>query len=866
MVNLGMGKERSSISLTASPTSVTIGENITLSGAINVTHDGVIVYILHREVGELWTPLEEVLTNATSQYLYKWNTTASEPGTYEVKSYWLGDIDTYGNESAVETVELVGVHDVAVKNVAPSPIAVISGETVDIEVTVRNEGDYPETFDVHVYGDINTGIIGDEVEAGTIADITLSPGDSAFPDITWDTTGVSDGTYTISANASHVPGETNFANNLYVDDTVSVAPPEQPPVASFTYSPETPTTESVTFDASESEDPDGSIASYFWDFGDGTNATGATLVTVDHSYADNDTYTVTLNVTDNDGLSDATSKSITVLNRPPVASFTPSDDTVYVNQSITFDATDSDDPDGDITSYFWEFGDGANATGTTPTTEHSYSEEGNYTVILTVTDDDGATNSTSADITVGNRPPVAVFTESDEAVYTDVTISFNASESEDSDGSIVSYHWDFGDGANGTGAVVEHAYADDGTFTVTLTVEDDDGATDSTTADKTVLNRPPVANFTESAETAYVGEPISFNASDSYDPDGSIASYFWDFGDGSNATGATVDHVYETNGTFTVTLNVTDDDGASNSSASIKTILINEVPVAFFATRVVHTGEVVTFDASGSYDPDGSIASYFWDFGDGSNATGATVDHVYADDGSYTVTLTITDDDGAAASLSAVLTVLNTPPLAVFTDNATMPLTREVIQFNASGSSDPDGSVRSYVWDFGDGRKASGVAASHAYWDDGNYTVALTVTDDDGAAGLKTIVKTVLNRVPVAVFTNHTSAGAGLVRLDASRSYDPDGSIFHYFWDFGDGANASMAVILDRVYGADGDYLVTLTVTDDDGASASVSATVAVNARSSWLSTFLEGIAVCAAALSGTAVCAIYGLRKKSAS
>jgi len=160
-------------------------------------------------------------------------------------------------------------------------------------------------------------------------------------------------------------------------------------------------------------------------------------------------------------------------------------------------------------------------------------------------------------------PPVALFTENATIVLTGEAIAFNASASYDPDGFIVSYFWDFGDGNNATGVITAHSYADDGNYTVTLTVTDDDGASNSTSATKTVLNRPPVAIFTESAETVDVGETISFNASSSSDPDGFIVSYFWDFGDGTNASGVTTNHSYSAAGNYTVTLTVTDDDGAS---------------------------------------------------------------------------------------------------------------------------------------------------------------------------------------------------------------------------------------------------------------------------------------------------------------
>ena len=258
-----------------------------------------------------------------------------------------------------------------------------------------------------------------------------------------------------------------------------------------------------------------------------------------------------------------------------------------------------------------------------------------------------------------NISPVANFSESAEVVYTGEIIVFNADESYDPDGVILGYFWDFGDGTNGTGVMMEHAYVDDGNYTVTLTVTDDDDAAASTKATKTVLNRSPVASFTESAETVYTGETIIFNATGSYDPDGTIISYFWDFGDGDNTTGVIANHSYVDDGNYTVTLTVTDDDDAAASTKATKTVL-NRSPVASFteSAETVCVGEVIYFNASQSYDPDGYIVDYFWDFGDGMNATGAAVEHSYASDGTYTVTLTVTDDDGATDTLNSTKTVL----------------------------------------------------------------------------------------------------------------------------------------------------------------------------------------------------------------
>ncbi|MFQ6064779.1 MAG: PKD domain-containing protein [Candidatus Bathyarchaeia archaeon] len=895
LVHACIGLELGSISITASPTHITIGQNITISGTIDPPHEENVTIFYREKDKPPWISLPTVTTNATGHYSCNWST--FHMGTYEFKGYWVSDTHAAESPPPYPAVDVVGVHDIAILNVVRSRTEVEVGETVDINVTVKNEGHYNETFDVAVKYNTTTM---------DTHSVNLAPGAIITESFSWDTTSVTEGTYTISAQVPTVTNETDTTDNSRTDGTVKVTLPNTPPNATFTESAETVYTgEIITFNASDSYDPDGNITSYFWDFGDnttefyvkGVNLTDTTGVIVEHSYKDDGNYTVTLSVTDNDGATDNATATKTVKNRSPVASFTMSPEIAYINETIHFNASSSYDLDGNITGYFWDFGDGTTKIyvkdiNLTDTTTHAYAGHRNYTVTLKVTDDDGTTSSTNATKTVLNRPPVAVFTESAETVLTNEVIAFDASDSYDPDGNITSYFWDFGDnttefyvkGVNltdTTGVVVEHAYADDGNYTVTLTVTDDDNATDTATATKTVLNRTPVVKFTESADTAYISEAITFNASDSYDPDGNITSYFWDFGDNTtefyvkgvnltDTTGVVVEHAYDINGTFTVILNVTDDDGASNSSSSTQTILLNEPPVALFTetAEIVYTGEIIAFSASDSYDPDGNITSYFWDFGDGTDATGVNVSHAYADDGFYTVTLFVTDDDGGTASKTAVKAVMNRPPLASFTENPTTVLTGEIIHFNASDSYDPDGNITSYFWDFGDATDATGVNVSHAYADDGNYTVTLVVTDDDGRTASKTAVRIVANRPPTALFTkNVTTANIDeAIRFDASDSYDEDGSVLSYFWDFGDGTNASMAVILDHIYTENGNYTVTLTVTDDDGSSSSISATVTVKTSTGWPLALIAGIAVGIAVSTGTAIYAIYGRKREGTS
>jgi PKD repeat protein len=155
----------------------------------------------------------------------------------------------------------------------------------------------------------------------------------------------------------------------------------------------------------------------------------------------------------------------------------------------------------------------------------------------------------------------------------------------------------------------------------------------------------------------------------------------------------------------------------------------NVPPTASFTTQATNLSLQV--NGSGSSDSDGSITSYAWNFGDGSSGSGVTATHPYAASGTYTVTLTVTDNDGAidTASQQVTVTAPNAPPNAAFTSQSS----GLTATFNASGSSDSDGNITSYAWNFGDGASGSGINPSHTYASAGTYTVTLTVTDNDGA-------------------------------------------------------------------------------------------------------------------------------------
>jgi PKD repeat protein/KaiC/GvpD/RAD55 family RecA-like ATPase len=369
---------------------------------------------------------------------------------------------------------------------------------------------------------------------------------------------------------------------------------------------------------------------------------------------------------------------------------------------------------------------------------------------------------------------------------------------------------------------------------------------------ETVLNRAPIVNFTISSATAYTDDVVVFNGSTSRDSDGTIISYFWDFDDGTNATDVVATHAYNHNGTYTIKLTVTDDDGATDFHVATESILNhagpNQAPIAAFtvSAQTVYTGEAVVFNASGSYDPDGTIASYLWDFGDDFTTSGNIVDHAYGENGNFLVKLTVIDNDGSTMSTNTTVVVLDRPPYASFTWSTLIAERQETIYFNASMSYDSDGTITTYFWDFGDQINATGVAVSHEYVQYGNYTVTLTVTDNDDSSNAISVDETIINSSTIASFTilpAQPSLG-GLITFNASSSYDMNGTIGSYMWDFGDGNTTETGIsTITHSYALPGDFNVTLTIFNTQGHNASTSQRISLQ---------IHNVAIVNVALSST--------------
>ncbi len=369
-------------------------------------------------------------------------------------------------------------------------------------------------------------------------------------------------------------------------------PVNQPPTAKANGPYTGQTGSAVAFSSAGSSDPDGSIAGYSWDFGDGATSTAANP---SHTYGAAGTYTVSLTVTDDQGATGNASTTATISdppnNNPPVAAFNGSPTSGSAPLSVSFSDQSTNAP----TTWSWSFGDGATSTAQNP--NHTYNNPGTYDVSLTVTNANGSDTLTKTGYITVNTPPPAgegyilsknadfstddrAFTTSD-VMYMKVwtnAVDFNDMRKE---------RWEMKD-PGGTKIRQNFTNHGDGTWTASFAlsglptnsvdwtwkgqVEDNARNKYQPTTAVTVTaggggNQAPTANA-NGPYSGTAGNAVSFSSAGSSDPDGSIVSYSWDFGDGATSSAANPSHTYASAGTYTVSLTVTDDQGATNTDVT----------------------------------------------------------------------------------------------------------------------------------------------------------------------------------------------------------------------------------------------------------------------------------------------------------
>ena len=748
--------------------------------------------------------------------------TAVGAGVYTFDLFVNDPEDT--NVSDAVTVNVDNAPPTAALAVTPNPVPV--GTDADVDASASSDGDgtivqYNFTF-------------GDGTDSGNVT----------TPSVThaWAAPGV----YEVNVTVSDDDGASHVATVLV---TVVV---DLPPTAVAAVTPGTTGDLSTvfSFDASGSLDDNGIVA-WLWDFGDGNTAS---TEIAPHAYTSRGSFLVTLTVWDVFNQNDTDTLTIDVLNRPPIADAGPDQNTVR-NATVTLNGSASFDPDADAIMYLWTQVAGPNfvpiANATADVASVVPTMLGTYTFSLTVSDSVDSSFDL-VDILVLNQIPIAS-AGSDQIVPKKIPVQLNATLSSDPDLDTLSFAWSLVSGpapvtlTGANTATPTFTPPTSGVYTFEVNVSDGLGGYALDTVDVNATNGPPVANAGPDQSGFLKRVLVTLNGTLSADPDLDTLSFLWSQTAGPTETlaGNTTANPTFTPalaGVYAFRLDVGDLDGGTDSDTVLVDVQNQPPTAALVATPTsAVVGVDISFDGSASSDPDGTIANWTLQFGDGSaNGAGpppAAVAHAYAAAGPYDVTLFVTDDDGDmdTATVPVTITAVDLPPTAVaaVTPSNTGNLST-MFNFDASGSSDDVGIV-GYVWEFGDGSlNGTGVTATHTYTSRGTFQVNLTVTDTATQTARTTLAIQVQNRPPTAnAGANQTNIPSGtLVTLTGSGS-DPDDDALTYDWTMVSGpAQISIADVASPTFTPTvaGTYVFSLVVRDGTNSSAADTVTIIVEA------------------------------------
>ena len=456
------------------------------------------------------------------------------------------------------------------------------------------------------------------------------------------------------------------------------------------------------------------------------------------------------------------------------------------------------------TAWNWDFGDGTYSTQQNPM--HTYSAAGNYTVMLSVSNENGTDSKTSTiNVSEHSVLPVADFSGSVSQGYAPLSVQFA-----DLSQNAASWYWNFGDGAVSTEPNPVHTYSSAGSYTVTQTVSNADGA-NSKFVTIYVLERPiiPVADYSTSAISGYAPLSVQFTDISQF-----AASRSWDF----NSDGITDSSIlspiytYTVPGTYTASLMVSNANGTNSKTAAI-TVLRPKLPVASFISNVTseYTPSSVAFTDTSS----GSPTSWYWNFGDGTYSSQQNPVHAYNKAGKYTVNLIVANAAGSntATKPNCITVTAPKPPVSSFSSNVTsgnMPLSVAFIDKST-------GSPTSWYWDFGDGANSTGQNPVHAYNKAGKYTVTLKVSNTAGSNTMRKtgFITVTAPKPPAAAFTANRVSGKA--QLTVTFNDTSSGTPTSWNWSFGDGTQNSTTRNPVHTYSKAGKYTVSLTATNAIG-------------------------------------------------
>ncbi|MFH1319204.1 MAG: PKD domain-containing protein [Bacteroidota bacterium] len=642
-------------------------------------------------------------------------------------------------------------------------------------------------------------------------DLTLSFADSTFPtpdSWLWD---FGDGNTSISQNPTHTYDSTGtfpitlIASNAEgcADTVVHYIYFEQP-VAGFTADSmdncELPFTVNVTNNST-------GVAplQYFWDFGDYSAVD--TNQNPSHTYTAQGVYDVSLVIIDAFGCTD-TLYVYSILIARPNASFTGMPVSGCI--PLTVDFTDqSTNVVGNITNWYWNFGDpqsGANNTSTVQNSTHTYDSVGTYPVILIITTDRGCTDTIVNFIAAG-IPPVSVdFSMSDTIACHGEPVQFTDLSTD----TINYWVWQFGDGYGSSLQNPTHEFQDTGWISVTL-IAGMNGCIDTTIQSIYIMVPKPIFTVIPAIGCSVPHEVTFTDASLGAD------TWYWDFGDGNTSTDINPVHIYMNPGVYTVKLIVTNTNGCEDSTSSY--VLIPELNPGFTADDTSECFSLtVNFTDNSTFNFTPMIVGWYWDFGDSTSFNGHYPPaHTYSDTGKYDIMLVITDLYGCKDTLIKEEYVAVNGVYSNFVANiltGCVPLTVNFVDLS-SGTSPVD----TWFWSFGDGSPVdSSQNPSHTYTARGSYNVQLNVIDTNGCIGSRIRYNYINPTFPYPDFYYKTEV---CIDEDIAVADSSTGTGLSYYWDFGDSCTDNVSNPT-HAYSDSGIYSITLTVTDTNGCDSTL--------------------------------------------
>jgi uncharacterized delta-60 repeat protein len=548
---------------------------------------------------------------------------------------------------------------------------------------------------------------------------------------------------------------------------------------------------------------------------------------------------------------------LTVANVAPTATIHGAPPSSLEGTPITLSSTVTDPGSADTFTYAWTVykNDTSFLTGTLPTFTFTPDDDGNYVVTLRVTDDDGgvANAADPGTIAVGNVNPTATINGAPTSSLEGTPITLTSTVTDPGSADTHTYAWSVTkDGFAfdaGTSSTFTFTPDDDGNYVVTLRVTDDDGGV-ANAADPgtiTVTNVDPTATIVGAPASSLEGTQITLTSTVTDPGSADTHTYAWSATKNGSAFESGTDSAFaftiDDEGVYLITLTVTDDNGGSHTVGHTLNV-DNVAPTATIVGAPSSSLEGSAITLTGTVTDPGTADTHTYAWSATKNgspfASGSETTFTFTpdDDGSYAVTLTVTDNDGGVGSDARTIAINNVDPTATIEGAPASSLEGSAIALSSTVT-DPGADTFTYAWSVTKNGSpfAEGTDSTFSFTpdDNGAYVVTLTVTDNDGGTGIASQNILITNVEPIVDPVFGPALGDQNINHTFTSTFTDPGSAdtFTATWDFGDGTTlttnpAAGDLSASHSYASAGTYTVTLTVTDDDGGSHSQSASITI--------------------------------------